>query len=126
MGKLPTPPPEAIIYEDDRLYVCLASYPLTRGHSVVAWKKPIKDLNLLSNKEYGELMRVVDKARAVLMKTLNLHKVYLLYMDEVEHVHWHLIPRYKQTGYTVLNHQAEKLEDFHLAARLKRKWDSMP
>lgn len=123
MGRLPVPPPEAIIHKNDSLYVCLASFPLTRGHSIVAWNKPVKDLNLLDREEYDQLMRAVEKTRAILMDILSIEKVYLLYMDEVQHVHWHLIPRYKQKGYTVLNHQAEKLEDFHLAARIKKEWE---
>lgn len=126
MGRLPVPPPEAIIHTNDNLYVCLASFPLTRGHSIVAWKKPVKDLNLLDRREYDELMRTVEKTRAILMDILSIEKVYLLYMDEVQHVHWHLVPRYKQKGYTVLNHRAEKLEDFHLASRLKKAWDKKP
>jgi len=43
----PKPDPQAVIYDDDLLYVCLASYPVTRGHVVVVWKKDISDLHHL-------------------------------------------------------------------------------
>lgn len=122
MKDLLTPPSEAIYYEDDKLYVCLASFPFTRGHSVVVWKDRVPDLNFLDRKDYEHLMEVVEKARRALMKTLQLEKVYLLYMDETKHVHWHLVPRYKQQGMTVLNHQAEELENFVLADKIKENW----
>ena len=31
-----------------------------------------------------------------------MKKVYLIYMDETQHVHWHLIPRYNEKGYDVI------------------------
>jgi diadenosine tetraphosphate (Ap4A) HIT family hydrolase len=122
MKDLLTPPAEAIIFEDDKLYVCLASFPLTRGHSVVVWKKKVKDLNLLKREEYQHLMDAVELARQAIMKTLSVEKVYLLYLDETKHVHWHLVPRYKEQGITVLNHQAEELENFSLAEKIKKNW----
>jgi diadenosine tetraphosphate (Ap4A) HIT family hydrolase len=122
MTDLPKPPKEAIYYQDDKLYVCLASFPLTRGHSVVVWKKKVEDLNKLDRGDYEYLMDIVEKARQALMKTLVLDKVYLLYLDETKHVHWHLIPRYKEQGLTLLNHKAEELENFSLAAKIKDNW----
>ena len=122
MKDLPKPPAEAMIFEDDKLYVCLASFPLTRGHSVVVWKKKVKDLNLLDREDYEHLMDVVELARKAIMKTLMVEKVYLLYLDETKHVHWHLVPRYKEQGITVLNHDAEELKNFHLAGKIKKNW----
>lgn len=83
MNSLETPNPSAIFYEDKNVYACLADYPLTRGHSIVVWKKPIPDLHLLNPKDYEHLMEVVDKVRSVLMKKLKVDKVYLMYMDEI-------------------------------------------
>lgn len=118
MDKLPVPPKEAVFYQDDRLYACLASYPVTNGHSVVAWKKPVKDLHLLSRYDFEHLMNMVDKVRDALLKALKVEKVYLVYMDEINHVHWHLIPRYNEEGFNVLRHSPEKTEDFSLAEQL--------
>jgi diadenosine tetraphosphate (Ap4A) HIT family hydrolase len=122
MNDLIIPPKQAIIYQDDKLYVCLASFPLTRGHCIAAWKDRVKDINLLDRKDYEYLMNVVESARKALMKTLDVQKVYLLYLDETKHVHWQLAQRYKEKGYTVLNHQAEELENFDLAKKIKQNW----
>lgn len=116
---LPKPIKEAIIYEDKKLYVCLANYPIVKGHTVIVWKKKSKDLHLLSKKDYDYLMDKVDEVRNAILKTLKLKKVYLIYMDEVNQVHWHLIPRFNEKGYNVLKHKPSKLNDFSLTHKIK-------
>ena len=104
-----TPDSQSIFYEDEEVYACLASYPITKGHSMVVWKKPVTDLHLLSRQDYEYLMDIVDKVRNSLMKVLKVDKVYLMYMDEVKHVHWHLIPRYNLIGFNLLKHHPKKI-----------------
>ncbi len=113
------PNPLSVFYEDENLYACLADYPLSKGHSVVAWKKPVPDLHLLNPKDYEYLMETVDKVRSSLMKTLKVEKVYLMYMDEIKHVHWHLIPRYNKFGYNILKHTPKKIKSYKLVEELK-------
>lgn len=119
-SSFPKPYPEAIIYEDNILYACLANFPVVKGHTVVVWKKPVTDLHLLEKREYEYLMDKVDEVRSALLKTLGVKKVYLVYMDEAKHVHWHLIPRYNEQGYNVFLHQPKKLTDFSLALKIKK------
>ena len=97
--KLPEPDKRAIIYEDNILYACLANFPVVKGHTMVVWKKHVSDLHLLEKREYEYLMDKVDEVRSALLKTLGIKKVYLVYMDEAKHVHWHLVPRYNEQGY---------------------------
>lgn len=119
-SSLPKPRPEAIIYEDNILYACLANFPVVKGHTVVVWKKHVSDLHLLEKREYEYLMDKVDEVRSALLKTLGVKKVYLVYMDEAKHVHWHLVPRYNEQGYNVFLHKPKKLTDFSLASRIKK------
>lgn len=116
---LPTPPIEAILFEDKYLYVCLASYPLSKGHTVVVWKDNVKDVHSLKRNDYEHLMRVVNDVRDALLKTLDVEKVYLMYLDEVNHVHWHLIPRYEEKGYNLLKHKPALNTDFSLKNKIK-------
>ena len=118
-SKLPKPFKGAMIYEDEKLYACLANYPIVKGHSVIVWKKDVSDLHLLSKKDYEYLMDKVDELRNALLKTLKLKKVYLIYMDEANQVHWHLIPRYNEKGFDLLKHKPAKLKDFSLAGEVK-------
>ena len=119
MSKLIQPKPEAILYEDERLYCCLATYQITKGHLVVVWKDSVCDLHLLDRNDYEYLMWVVDRSRDALLKTFGLKKVYLLYMDEVNQVHWHLVPRYDEKGFNILNNEPRETFDFSLVDIIK-------
>jgi histidine triad (HIT) family protein len=116
---LPTPPPEAILYEDDKLYACLATYPITRGHVVVVWKTHVQDLHYLGEDDYDFLMDAVNRVRDAMLKSLDIEKVYLIYMDEAKHVHWHLVPRYNEKGFDVFEHEPEETNDFSLTTQIK-------
>jgi diadenosine tetraphosphate (Ap4A) HIT family hydrolase len=119
--KLPKPSPKSIIYNDEKLYVCLASHPIAKGHVVIVWKKDVCDLRLLPDRDYDYLMDTVNATRNAMLKALNINKVYLIYMDEVKHVHWHLVPRYNEKGYNVFLHKPKKSADFSLALKIKQK-----
>lgn len=118
--KLPKPFEKAIIYDDSKLYACLANYPIVVGHTVIVWKESVSDLHLLSKDDYEYLMDKVDELRNALLKTLKIKKVYLIYMDEAKQVHWHLIPRYDEMGFDVFKHNPSKLMDFSLTDKIKR------
>lgn len=120
--KLPTPIKGAIFYEDDRLYGALANFPITKGHSVVVWKEEVSDLHLLNENDYDHLMDKVNDTRNALLKALHIEKVYLVYMDEIKQVHWHLFPRYNKEGFDVFDHEATKLQDTSLAEEIKRNF----
>lgn len=115
------PPKNSLIYETDLVYAALAQRPLSRGHTVVVWKKPVTDLGVMNPKDYAYLMFVVEKVRNALLKILRVKKVYLMYMDEVKHVHWHLIPRYHLMGFALLRARPNKQLVFPLAARLRKE-----
>ena len=117
---LPKPDEGAVFYEDKKLYATLASYPIARGHTVIVWKKNVGDLHLLKRNDYEYLMDKVDVARDAMLKTLKIKKVYLIYMDEVKQVHWHLVPRYDKTGINALEEKPKRLKDVSLARKLER------
>jgi len=116
---LPTPKKGAVFYEDEKLYATLANFPITRGHVVVVWKDNVQDLHLLKREDYEHLMDIVDEVRNAMIKTLAVEKVYLLYMDETKHVHWHLVPRYNEEGANLLIEEPEELKDTYLAKKIK-------
>ncbi len=120
MNNFPKPPKQSLIYQDQNLYVCLAKFPVTKGHTIVALKRNISDLKLLPDRDYDYLMDTVFSARNALLKTLKVKKVYLVYMDEANHVHWHLIPRYKENGFDVFSHKLKPAKDFSLAKKIKK------
>ncbi|TSC91436.1 MAG: Hit-like protein involved in cell-cycle regulation [Parcubacteria group bacterium Licking1014_17] len=120
MSKLPKPNKKSIIFEDDNVYACLAKYPITKGHTVVVSKKEFDDLSKMPDIYYDFLMDMVFAVRNSLIKTLKVKKVYLVYMDETNFVHWHLIPRYKEKGFNVFQQKTEFLKNFPLAEKIKK------
>ena len=65
-------------------------------------------------------MLTVDRVRNALMKLLKADKVYLMYMDEIKHVHWHLIPRYQMKGIAALKVKPKLTTRFPLVPRLQK------
>lgn len=120
MANLLKAPKKSIICEDEILYVCLAKYEMAAGHTIVALKQDISDLSKLSDRDYDYLMDTVFATRNALIKTLNVKKVYLVYMDETKHVHWHLVPRYKEEGFDVFKREAVEVKDFSLVEKIKK------
>lgn len=119
--KLPIPSPKAMLYEDEKLYACLASYPITRGHAVVVWKDDVPDLKRLAERDYDYLMDTINAVRNSMLQVLKIKKIYLIYMDEARHVHWHLIPRYNEKGYNIFLHKPKKTTDFSLTPKIKAR-----
>lgn len=115
LSNLPTPTQESILYDDEKLYVCLAKFPITKGHIVIVWKNDVEDLHLLHRDEYLYLMDKVEEFRNRQLEILGVEKVYLLYMDEVKQVHWHLVPRYNEEGFNIFNHNPKEETDYSLA-----------
>ena len=112
MDNLLTAPKESIIWQDEDVYICLASFPITRGHTIVVWKKRLDDIHLLERKDFLHLMDLVEKTRNLLLNNYLVEKVYLLYLDEIKHVHWHLVPRYEESGFNFLKEDPEKITNF--------------
>ena len=115
-------PPDSVFYEDNKLFVALAYDSLTKGHSVIVWKDKVEDINSLSSNDYEYLMDVVNVTRETLKVYYKVEKVYLMYLDEVKQVHWHLIPRYNEKGFNVLNHTPNKLDNFDDAIKLQENF----
>ena len=65
------------------------------GRCLVAYKDHVDDLNLLSDDDRNAFMADVDKVTRAMQKVFNPAKInYGAYADTLEHLHFHLIPKY--------------------------------
>ena len=66
------------------------------GRCLVAYKDHDDDLNLLSDEDRNAFMADVAKVTRAMQKIFNPDKInYGAYADTLEHLHFHLIPKYK-------------------------------
>ena len=124
----PEPQEGSVFYEGDFSYACLAFAPKTEGHSIVAWRDHVKDLNDLDEEAFRHFMGVVRQVRIALGRVYPGALVYMDYWNEIGHVHVHLIPRHEdseKTGPELLIQPSGQLADLSkipmLIAALKGK-----
>ena len=120
--KFPEPKKGTVFYEDDKLRACLAFDPIIKGHSILEWKEHIEDLNDLNLEDYSYLMDFVYKIRDALKKAYNVPKVYVAYLDESCHVHFHFFPRKDNdiSGFYLMCCKKPKVPiDFPIVPKLK-------
>ena len=87
--------PANIIYEDDNYLSFLDINPNTKGHALVIPKKHVKNFTELTEEQAIELIKVVILGVEDYNLGLNNGSIAGQIID---HVHWHIIPRYKDDG----------------------------
>ena len=66
-----------------------------RGRCLVAYDHHVGDLNLLSDEERNLFMADVARVTRAMQKVFNPEKInYGAYADTLEHLHFHLVPKY--------------------------------
>ena len=74
----------------------IASDYFREGHCTIILKKHKKSLSEMDINEYNSISELIIKVSKALEKKYNCEKTYLLSIgDQVEHVHFHLIPKHK-------------------------------
>ena len=67
-----------------------------RGRCLVAYKDHVDDLNLLSDADRNAFMSDVAKVTRAMQAVFHPDKInYGAYSDTLEHLHYHLIPKYE-------------------------------
>ncbi len=111
--------PAHIIYEDDNYLSFLDINPNTKGHALVIPKKHSPNFNNLTDQEAGSLASKVHYIASRLTKALKTED-YNLGLNNglqagqiINHIHWHIIPRYKDDN---LKHWASNKKEKELLA----------
>jgi diadenosine tetraphosphate (Ap4A) HIT family hydrolase len=118
----PGPKKGSVFYEDEKVYACLAFEPVVDGHAVVSVKRTdINDIGKLPKEERLHLLKLVFEAvRPALIECYRVEKVYVVYIDELCHPHFHLYPRKRgeKQGFYLMTGQFKKLTDLSTIPRL--------
>ncbi|WP_298014363.1 HIT family protein [uncultured Castellaniella sp.] len=90
------PAPAGLIWEDAQLRVILVDDSPFPGYIRVIWRDHATEMTDLSPEERDHLMRAVYRVEALQRRMLQPDKINLASLgNQVPHLHWHLIPRWR-------------------------------
>ena len=114
-----------IIWSDNILRVVLLDHQDYKGYCRVELISHTKEMTDLDEALQFKVMRCVFKVEEVLKKIFNPEKINLASLgNKTPHIHWHVIPRFKEDPHFPNSHWGEKLrEGMHQAISTKEKKD---
>lgn len=98
---------ERIIFENIYSYALLDIYPVTKGHTLVIPKRHLLSIDEINQDEFINILETVIKVKRGLIKFLNPDGFnFGINLGEaagqsIKHIHFHLIPRYKNDTLSV-------------------------
>jgi diadenosine tetraphosphate (Ap4A) HIT family hydrolase len=99
-----------IIWSDKILRVVLLNHLDFRGYCRVELIRHQKEMTDLDEVLQLNIMRCVFKVETILRKIFNPEKINLASLgNKTPHIHWHIIPRFKEDTHFPNSHWGEKL-----------------
>ncbi|MGB6007165.1 MAG: HIT family protein [Castellaniella sp.] len=90
------PAPSGLLWEDAQLRVIRVDDSPFPGYIRVIWRSHAAEMTDLSPAERDHLMRAVYRVEALQRQMLQPDKINLASLgNQVPHLHWHLIPRWR-------------------------------
>ena len=101
-----------IIWTDNTLRVVLIDHPEYKGYCRVELINHQKEMTDLDESLQFNIMRCVFKVEEILRKIFNPDKINLASLgNKTPHIHWHIIPRFKEDPHFPNSHWGEKLRE---------------
>jgi histidine triad (HIT) family protein len=93
-----------IIYENDWVCCFLDKLPINKGHVLVVPKKHYQEFSQVDEKSLIEVILAAQKAAIAIGALLETDGITIMQNNgifkDVEHYHMHVIPRYKDDGFS--------------------------
>jgi len=101
-----------MIWHDKTLRVVLLNHPDYKGYCRVELIAHQKEMTDLDEALQFNIMRCVFKVETILRKIFKPEKINLASLgNKTPHVHWHIIPRFKEDPHFPNSHWGEKLRE---------------
>lgn len=106
--------PSYKVYEDDKTLAFLDIHPVSPGHVLVIPKDHATNIFEISSQSWADVQETVRKIAVALEKAVEADGVNLMMNNRehagqvVDHVHVHLIPRFKGDGLKLWSHKEYK------------------
>ncbi len=97
--------PSSKVYESDTLYAFLDLNPCHKGHTLIIPRQHCRDIFEVDPAIGGDVLRAMKDIAAALKKVTGCTGVNVLQNNGrdagqmVDHLHWHLIPRFAGDGF---------------------------
>lgn len=92
------------IFENEHIAVFLGDHQFYRGYCIVVTKSHVRELFELKGNESQTLMNCLKKVGEIIFECYSPWKLnYASFGNVVEHLHWHVIPRYDGDVNKLLN-----------------------
>lgn len=104
------------VYEDDKVFVFLDIGPLSRGHALVVPKEPAPTIDRLSDDSAAAVGRVLPRISRAVMRATGAAACNILQNNgalahqAVDHVHFHIIPKFPDGSGLGIEWRAGKLD----------------
>jgi len=119
--------PSDIIFEDDQVFAFMDIRPVSRGHALIVPKKHSADIVDTEDATLAEVIVKAKKIAAVIESVLGADGFTVSTNrgeaagQSVFHLHFHLIPRYKQDGLKPwTHHEVEPKKRAELAELIRK------
>ncbi|MBD8069113.1 HIT family protein [Bacillus sp. PS06] len=112
-----------IIYENDHVICFLDKFPINKGHVLIVPKRHYPEFSEVDSKSLTEVILVAQKIAQSLEKSLLTDGITVMQNNgmfkDVEHYHMHIIPRFREDGFSWNEPEIEVIEDEFEAIRQK-------
>ena len=99
--------PSTTLYEDEDFRVIMDIAPAVKGHAIVLPKQHMNDLLSIEENTAKKALFVVSKIANAIRDALNCDGINILQNNgeaagqSVFHLHFHILPRYKEDHFTI-------------------------
>ena len=111
-----------LIWRGDDCRVILVNDPDVPGFCRVIWNRHVAEMTDLSYGEREHLMTLVFAVEEAIRHVMHPDKVNIAALGNmVPHIHWHIIPRYKDDAFYPGSAWSRRVQETSEAALLERK-----
>ena len=102
------------IYEDEDTYAFLDINPSTKGHTLIIPKKHYENTLETPDEELSKIIKTTKALAKQIKQKLNADGINIMNANgkqaqqSVFHMHFHIVPRYKNDGLNMWFHETEK------------------
>jgi histidine triad (HIT) family protein len=116
--------PSSVVYEDENYLAILDISQVTLGHTLVMPKKHFDNILEMTSNEFKEYSEVIQKVAKIVSSKTNCKGMNILNNTNeiagqtVNHVHFHIIPRYSIDDSICINFNKSDKQDLNKVLQL--------